>query len=105
MPANLSWRRRADVWMRWRWAVLRSSSVGMVAPFVVSRLGEDAIWIEAPDQAEGDAGADELHQYEHRRRRRFDPGEGVGERARDRDGGGGGAGGRRETVRAAGPNA
>src|SRR5256886_11313618 len=70
-------------------SLLKSSTVGTVAPFVISSIGEDTIWIEQPDQPVRDAGADELHQNEHRRRRRLAAGERVGQGAGDRDGGGG----------------
>src|SRR2546430_7119252 len=73
-------------------SLLKPSTVGTVAPFVISSFGEHAIWIEQPDQPVGDGGADELHQDEHRRRRRLDAGKRVGQGAGDRDGGGGGAG-------------
>jgi len=49
-------------------SLFTSSTVGTVAPFVVSSFGEDAIWIEQPDQPVRNAGADELHEDEHRRR-------------------------------------
>src|SRR5260370_11681221 len=73
-------------------SLLRSSTVGMVSPFVISSWGEDAIWIEQPDQSVGDGGSDELHQDEHRHRRRLDAGERVGQGPGDRDGGVGQAG-------------
>src|SRR4249920_3688753 len=38
---------------------------------------------QVADEGEGERGADELHQHEHRRRGRLDPGERVGERAGD----------------------
>src|SRR4051812_31271974 len=59
------------------------SFVGMVAPFVVSALGEDAVRIEQADQPVRDCGADELHEDEHRRRRRLDARERVGQGAGD----------------------
>src|SRR6266480_2044518 len=85
-------------------SLLKSSTVGTVAPFVISSIGEDAIWIEQPDQPVGDGGADELHQDEHRRRRGLDAGERVGQGAGDRDGGIGEARRRREPVGAADPD-
>src|SRR5437763_5927223 len=86
-------------------SLLKSSTIGTVAPFVISSLGEDAIcWIEQPDQPVGDGGSDELHQDEHRRRRRLDAGERVGQGAGDRDGGVGKARRRREPVGAADPD-
>src|SRR5438067_1755073 len=41
-------------------SLLNSSTLGMVSPFVVSSIGEDAIWIEQADQPVGNEGADEL---------------------------------------------
>src|SRR5260370_13985570 len=52
-------------------SLLKSSTVGMVSAFVVSSIGEDAIWIEQPDQPVGDGGSDEMHQDAHRGRRRL----------------------------------
>src|SRR5438128_1341841 len=46
-------------------SLLKSSTVGTVAPFVISSLGEDATWIEQADQPVGDGAADEVHRDEH----------------------------------------
>ena len=61
--------------------------------------------VEEADEPEGEPGADELHDDEHRRRRRFDAGEAVRQRAGDGDGRVGEAGRRGEEVGAADPHA
>ena len=91
--------------MRWRWAVLRSSTLGMVAPCVVSSFGEDAIRIEEADQPVRETapmscmtmniGADDGSM----------PAKRVGQRAGDRDGRVGEAGRGGEPVGAADPDA